>query len=79
MTCLQAILHALSAHQRPVMLRISTLRERAGSELATLRSDLPLRKQVEHWASLQGLVATWSNDDHFVTFHPTTPEHRPHA
>ena len=71
MTCLQTILHALALHGRPVMLRVSTLAERAGPELAALRPDLLPRDQIKHWASLQGLVAHWDREELMVTFHPT--------
>lgn len=71
MTCLQSILHALATHERPVMLRVTTLKQRAGCELHALRPDLYLRDQIKHWASLQGLVAHWDREEHFVTFHPT--------
>ncbi len=70
MTCLQSILHALALHGRPVMLRVSTLAERAGPELAALRPDLSHRDQIKHWASLQGLVAHWDREELMVTFHP---------
>ncbi len=73
MTCLQTILHALALHGRPVMLRVSTLAERAGPELAALRPDLLPRDQIKHWASLQGLVAHWDREELMVTFHPTAP------
>lgn len=72
MSCLPTILHALATY-RSVMLRVSTLRRRAGGELNALRPDLSLRKQIDAWASLQGLVVTWSTDEQFVTFHPTAP------
>ena len=74
MTCLQHILHAVTGTGRPVMLRVSTLRDRATEPLRELRPDLDLRGQIKAWASLQGLVTTWSADEHWVTFHPTRPQ-----
>lgn len=74
MSCLQSILHALAARGRPVVLRVSTLRERASRELAALRPDLSHRDQIKHWASLQGLVAHWDREEMMVTFHPTMPD-----
>lgn len=68
MSCLEHILHAVTGTGRPVTLRVITLRE--------LRPDLDLRGQIKAWASLQGLVTTWSADEHWVTFHPTAPQAR---
>lgn len=73
MTCLEHILHAVTGTGRPVLLRVITLRERASGPLRALRPDLDLRGQIKAWASLQGLVTTWSADEHWVTFHPTAP------
>lgn len=76
MSCLDHILHAVTGTGRPVLLRVSTLRERSSGPLRTLRPDLDLRGQIKAWASLQGLVTTWSADEHWVTFHPVV-EARP--
>jgi len=74
MTCLEHILHAVTGTGRPVLLRVITLRERASVPLRALRPDLDLRGQIKAWASLQGLVTTWSADEHWVTFHPAAQE-----
>ena len=76
MSCLEHILHAVTGTGRPVLLRVITLRERASVPRRALRPDLDLRGQIKAWASLQGLVTTWSADDCFVTFHPTAPQGR---
>lgn len=74
MSCLEHILHAVTGTRRPVMLRVSTLRERSSGPLRALRPDLDLRGQIKAWGSLQGLVTTWSPDEHWVTFHPAAQE-----
>lgn len=70
MTCLEHILHAVTGTRRAVLIRVSTLRERASGPLAALRPDLDLRGQIKAWASLHGLVTTWSADECWATFHP---------
>lgn len=74
MSCLEHLLHAVTGTRRAVLIRVSTLQQRAAAPLRALRPDLDLRGQIKAWASLQGLVTTWSPDEHWVTFHPATQE-----
>lgn len=68
MTCLETILHTLATRPGRVTVRLSTLRERAAAELRALRPDLSLRKQIEHWAALHGLVVCFEPGGAMVTF-----------
>lgn len=72
-SCLETILHTLATRPGRVTVRLSTLRERAAAELRALRPDLSLRKQIEHWAALHGLVVCGGHGTAFLTFERITP------
>lgn len=67
MTCLESILHASATTDR-VVVRMSTLEWRVGRELQALRPDMTLRKQIDHWARQNGLVAAHEDRTKMVTF-----------
>jgi len=67
MTCLETILHASLTSDR-VVVRLSTLKHRAGAALQALRPDMTLRKQINHWARQNGLVACHEARTKMITF-----------
>lgn len=77
MSCLETILHTLATRPGRVIVRFSTLQERAAVDLSARHPDLPLRKQIEHWAAQHGLVACAEPGAAFVTFEKIQPHSIP--
>ena len=67
---LETILHTLATRPGRVSVRLSTIQERATAKLNALRPDLPLRKQITHWAAQHQVVACFEDD--MVTFEKPT-------
>lgn len=68
MTLLETILHTLATQPGCVEVRLSTLQQRAAAELNAQRADLPLRKQIDHWAAAHGLVACLDAKTRMIKF-----------
>ena len=70
---LETILHTLATRPGRVSVRLSTIQERATAKLNAMRPDLPLRKQITHWAAQHQVVACFEAGG-IVTFEkPTAP------